>query len=96
LQAAVAFVLFPVGHGVSYWQFANAFLLAIATAIITHVPGGAGVLEVVMLELVPHDDPAPIFGSLLMFRAIFFLLPLVIAVSLFLVHEWRVSRKAAA
>jgi uncharacterized membrane protein YbhN (UPF0104 family) len=96
LQAAVAYTLLPAGHGMSYWRFANAFLLAIAAAVVSHVPGGAGVLEVVVLELVPHDDPTAIFGSLLMFRAIFYLLPLMVAVTLFLGHEWFAHRRIAA
>src|SRR5262245_52827601 len=96
LQAAVAYTLLPAGHGMTYWRFANAFLLAIAAAILSHVPGGAGVLELVVLELVPHDDPTAIFGSLLMFRAIFYLLPLMVAVTLFLGHEWITHRRRSA
>ncbi len=96
LQAAVAYTLLPAGHGMSYWRFANAFLLAIAAAIVSHVPGGAGVLELVLLELVPLEDKSAIFGSLLMFRAIFYLLPLMVAVTLFLGHEWLAHRRGAA
>src|SRR5436190_3823622 len=44
LQAAVAYTLLPSGYTIGYWQFANAFLLAIAAAVVSHVPGGAGVL----------------------------------------------------
>jgi phosphatidylglycerol lysyltransferase len=95
LQAAVAYVLMPVGYDITYWRFANTFLLAIAAAIISHVPGGAGVLEVVVLELVPHDDPAAIFGSLIAFRITFYLMPLIIAVALFVAHEWIAHRRSA-
>jgi uncharacterized membrane protein YbhN (UPF0104 family) len=96
LQAAVAYTLLPSGHGMSYWRFANAFLLAIAAAVVSHVPGGAGVLELVVLELIPLEDKSAIFGSLLMFRAIFYLLPLMVAVTLFLGHEWFAHRRLAA
>src|SRR4029077_19507797 len=57
LLAAVMYVLMPPGVNISYWRFANVVLLALAAAIISHVPGGVGVLEVAVLELVPHDDP---------------------------------------
>jgi uncharacterized membrane protein YbhN (UPF0104 family) len=60
------------------------------------VPGGAGVLELVVLELIPLEDKSAIFGSLLMFRAIFYLLPLMVAVTLFLGHEWFAHRRLAA
>lgn len=99
LQAAIAYTVMPIGYAPGYWRFANAYLLGIAAAILSHVPGGAGVLEVVVLELAPHNDPnvafdeAAVFGSLLVFRAIFFLLPLVVAIGLFLGHEWMAARK---
>jgi len=99
LQAAIAYTVMPTGYAPGYWRFANAYLLGIAAAILSHVPGGAGVLEVVVLELAPHNDPnvvfdeAAVFGSLLVFRAIFFLLPLVIAIGLFLGHEWVSAKK---
>jgi len=99
LQAAIAYTLMPTGYAPGYWRFANAYLLGIAAAILSHVPGGTGVLEYVVLELAPHNDPAvvydeaAIFGSLLIFRVIFFLLPLVIAIVLFLGHEWMAARK---
>jgi hypothetical protein len=55
-------------------------------------------LEFVVLELAPTDgehvvDDAAIFGSLLVFRGIFFLLPLMVAIVLFLGHEWLMARK---
>jgi phosphatidylglycerol lysyltransferase len=93
LQAAIVYTVLPTGFALGYWRFANAYLLAIAAAIISHVPGGAGVLEVVVFELVPHEDSAAIFGSLIVFRVIFFLLPLVIAVCLFMGHEWHARRR---
>jgi uncharacterized membrane protein YbhN (UPF0104 family) len=88
----------PSGYSPGYWRFANAYLLGIAAAILTHVPGGTGVLEFVVLELAPTDgehvvDDAAIFGSLLVFRGIFFLLPLVVAIVLFLGHEWMQARR---
>ena len=99
LQAAIAYTVMPTGYAPGYWRFANAYLLGIAAAILSHVPGGAGVLEVVVLELAPHSDAsvafdeAAVFGSLLVFRAIYFLLPLVIAIVLFLGHEWQAARR---
>ena len=87
LLSAVMYVLMPPGVNVSYWRFVNVALLALAAALISHVPGGVGVLEVTVLELVPHDDPTAIFGSLLAFRAIFYLLPLLIAVAMLGGHE---------
>ncbi len=99
LQAGIAYTLMPANYAPGYWRFANAYLLGIAAAILSHVPGGAGVLEVVVLELAPHTDSsvpfdeAAVFGSLLMFRFVYFILPLIVAIILFLGHEWRTHRK---
>src|SRR6185369_4087442 len=49
--------------------------------------GGLGVIEVVVMEMVPHDDPAMLLGTLLAFRGIYYLLPLAVAVSLLGGHE---------
>jgi uncharacterized membrane protein YbhN (UPF0104 family) len=95
LLSAVMYVLMPPGVEIGYWDFLNVVLLALAVAILSHVPGGVGVLEIAVLKLVPHADPAAIFGSLLAFRAIFYLLPLLVAVTLLGGHELLThSRKA--
>jgi uncharacterized membrane protein YbhN (UPF0104 family) len=88
LQAAVMYVLLPTDYHVGYWRFANAFLLAYAAALVSHVPGGVGVLEVVILGLVIYSNSAALFGSLLVFRGVFYLLPLLVALTLFMAHEW--------
>jgi uncharacterized membrane protein YbhN (UPF0104 family) len=95
LYAAVMYVLMPPGVDIGYWRFANVVLLALGVAIISHVPGGVVVLEVAVLELVPHDDPTAIFGSLLAFRAIFYLLPLIVAVAMLGGRELFVHRDKA-
>jgi uncharacterized membrane protein YbhN (UPF0104 family) len=102
LQAGIAYTLMPADYTPGYWRFANAYLLGIAAAILSHVPGGAGVLEVVVLELAPHTDSsvpfdeAAVFGSLLMFRFVYFVLPLIVATILFLAHEYHSHRKRSA
>ena len=46
----------------------------------SHVPGGVGVIEAVVLEMVPYEDKAILLGTLLAFRAIYYLLPLAVAI----------------
>src|SRR5207237_6379478 len=87
LATGVMYVLLPAGVSISYWRFANVVLLALGASVMSHVPGGVGVIEAVVLELVPHDDPAVLMGTLLTFRAIYYLLPLTVAVCLLGGHE---------
>jgi glycosyltransferase 2 family protein len=49
--------------------------LANVTAIITHVPGGLGVIEAIVLSLVPG---ANVVGALIAFRALYYLIPFLI------------------
>jgi uncharacterized membrane protein YbhN (UPF0104 family) len=87
LATAVMYVLLPESVTMGYWQFANVPLLALGAGIASHVPGGVGVIELVVIELVPNEDPTALLGTLLAFRAIFYLLPLAVAVSLLGGHE---------
>lgn len=87
LVSAVMYVLLPDGVQMSFWRFANVSLLAIGFGVGSHVPGGLGVIEATVLELVGFEDKAMLLGRLLAFRAIFYLLPLAVAVSLLGAHE---------
>jgi hypothetical protein len=73
---------------VSYPAVASAYAIANATALVAHVPGGLGVIESVVLLLLPG---AEIFGALVVFRFVYFLVPLAIGGTTFLVSEavWR-------
>jgi uncharacterized membrane protein YbhN (UPF0104 family) len=93
LATGVMYVLLPAASEMSYWRFANVPLLALGAGVASHVPGGVGVIELVVIELVPHDDPATLMGTLLAFRAIFYLLPLVVAIGLLGGHEWFLHRQ---
>ncbi|UEM01845.1 hypothetical protein JL101_017770 [Skermanella rosea] len=69
---------------VSYPAVASAYAIANATALVAHVPGGLGVIEGVVLLLLPG---AQVFGALVVFRAVYFLVPLAIGGTAFLVSE---------
>ena len=89
LQISVLYTLLPAGVTIPFWHFAGAFLLAYGAALASHVPGGLGVLEVAILSLTGPEKPPALFASLLVFRGVFYLLPLVVASLVFAVYEWR-------
>jgi glycosyltransferase 2 family protein len=78
----------------SYLKVAAVYVVGLVTALISHVPGGLGVLESVVLFLLGGE----LIGALLMFRAIYFLVPLCLGTALFALAEliWRQSRAAGA
>jgi glycosyltransferase 2 family protein len=69
---------------VSFLKAATAFVLANVAILITHAPGGLGVLEVTVRHVM--GDQASI-GSLVAFRVIYFFIPLFIGLPLSLVVE---------
>jgi len=61
--------------------------------VITHVPGGLGVLEAVFIALLSHRVPQEkLLGALLAYRAIYYLLPLIVASLFYVVTELRSKR----
>ncbi|MDZ5695951.1 lysylphosphatidylglycerol synthase domain-containing protein [Chelativorans sp. M5D2P16] len=58
---------------VPYLEVAAVYVSANVATLITHVPGGLGVIESVVLYLLPR---AELIGAVLVFRFVYFLLPL--------------------
>ncbi len=79
---------------VGYLGVATAYVLGNLAALVSHVPGGLGVLEGVIMVLLPG---ASVVGGLLVFRAVYFFVPLTIGAPLFgLVELWGLGRREAA
>lgn len=90
--AAILYCLIPDYPDKSYLNFFNIYLLAMATSIMSNVPGGLGVFETAIIFLLPSSLLAPdVLGSLLVYRAIHCLFPLTIA--LFLISYFEFKRK---
>ena len=85
---ACLYVLLPPDTNVSFLEFLPTYLMAMVAVVLTHVPGGAGVLEVVILHLTTAS-PQGVFAALLCFRVIYYLLPLLLAAIIFAVYEIR-------
>lgn len=64
---------------IGYLDVAAAYVLAHTGMIASHVPGGLGVLESIVLSLLPG---ASVLAALLMFRVVYFLAPLVLGLAL--------------
>ena len=90
--AAALFVLIPGAGAAAFPHFFCAYAIAVIAALITHVPGGLGVFEAVMLAVVPGDQGA-IVAALLLYRIIYYLLPLLSAGGLVAVIEGRRLRR---
>ncbi len=95
LAGSVLYVLLPYSDKLSFPLFLSVFLLAQLAGIISQIPGGIGVFEsVVLMSLSPILPAFAIMGSLLVFRAMFYILPLIVAALLLGIHEihWKKRR----
>lgn len=69
---------------VAYLGVASVYVIANATALVSHVPGGLGVIESVVMYLLPQND---LIGPLLVFRFVYFLVPLCLGGALLALTE---------
>jgi phosphatidylglycerol lysyltransferase len=88
-------VLLPPGS-VDFGLFIVFFAIAMSMGVLSHVPGGLGVFEALMLlSIGPMTGPENLTAALVLFRAIYFLLPLCLALLLMGVEEWWMRRNPA-
>jgi phosphatidylglycerol lysyltransferase len=92
--AGALFVLIPATDPAQLPAFVLAYALGIVVALVSHVPGGLGVFEAVVLAVLPIDK-ATLFAALIAYRLVYYLLPLVIAALLLVWHEGTRSRRMA-
>ena len=69
---------------VTYLGVASVYVIANTAAILSHVPGGLGVIESVVIYVLPHED---VIGPLLVFRFVYFLMPLLFGTVLLALTE---------
>ncbi|HOO90336.1 MAG TPA: bifunctional lysylphosphatidylglycerol flippase/synthetase MprF [Syntrophales bacterium] len=93
LAGSVLFVLLPASSQLNFMYFLGLYLLAQIAGLASQIPGGLGVFETVMMILLTPTLSGPVvFGSLVAYRGLYYLLPLLIA-SLLLGMEEIISRK---
>lgn len=88
----VLWVLFPAVKG-GYLTVLAVYLVAYVLVVLSHVPGGWGVLEAVILSLlkvlnlIDQDEIPHVLAALVIFRLVYFLGPLLLAASMLGAHE---------
>jgi phosphatidylglycerol lysyltransferase len=88
IAAAVLYILLPDSLPLTFPHFLGIFLLAQIAGVASNVPGGIGIFEAIILVfLAPFFSASAILGSLVAFRVIYYLLPLLVAIVLLAAHE---------
>jgi uncharacterized membrane protein YbhN (UPF0104 family) len=75
-------------HRIDYPSVLGVLLIAAVAGVIAHVPAGLGVLEAVFIALLSHRIPeTELLAALLAYRAIYYLVPLALALVCFMALE---------
>lgn len=93
--SAALFVLLPNGDPNAYPALFLGYALAVMAASLSHVPGGIGIFEAVIVAAQPGVDKASLVAALLAYRLIYYLLPLALGLTALAVHEERLWQPRA-
>ncbi|TWT68253.1 Inner membrane protein YbhN [Crateriforma conspicua] len=87
ISAMTLYLCMPSDANVPFPLVLSAFLVAITISIITQVPGGLGVLELILYALLKDTVGKPVLAAVLIFRVLYFFLPLVFGMITLVAHE---------
>ncbi len=74
---------------IDFVTFMGAFIIAQVLGVYSQVPGGLGVFELVFSNILPgQDNQAILFGALIAYRIIYYLLPLILSGIVLLLYEF--------
>lgn len=80
MASLVLYFLMQSYINISFFTFIGVFIIAQMLGIYSQVPGGLGVFEVVFSNLLPgEENQAMLFAILILYRIIYYLLPLIIS-----------------
>ena len=97
LAAGVLYILLPSKIPLTFPHLLAIFLLGQIAGVASNVPGGIGIFEaIILIFLTPLYTPSAILGSLVAFRVIYYLLPLLVAIVLMAMHEVIERREGVA
>lgn len=88
------YVLLPATPAIGLFGFLGLFAAAITLGYLSHVPGGVGVFKSLIVLALPDIAPGALIASLIAYRCLYYVLPLLLSVALFGGYELRRSMLA--
>lgn len=85
--AAIIYFALPADNP-GYLVVLGVFLASFSLALLSHAPGGLGVLEVTFLAALPEMNTADVLAALIVFRGVYLLLPFALAIGIVAVFEF--------
>ena len=89
LACATLYALLAPNLDSGYLPFLGVYLLALIAGMISSVPGGIGVFEAVLIGALPQVDSNLLLGTILVYRLIYYVAPLALALLLLVAYEAR-------
>ena len=90
MASAVLYTLLPATTTLGFDHILGVFLIAQIAGLLSHIPGGLGVFESLVLLMLQNELPnADVLGALLAYRLIYYLLPLALAALTLGLYELR-------
>ncbi len=86
--AAIIYFALPAESNPGYLVVLGVFLASFSLALLSHAPGGLGVLEVTFLAAMPELPTADVLAALIVFRGFYLLLPFALSLLVVLGFEW--------
>jgi len=91
--AATLYVLLAPELQIGFFPFLGIYLIALAAGLLSSVPGGLGVFEAVLLVALPGVDRGNLLGTVIVYRLIYYVAPLCLALLLLAMNEIRQHRQ---
>jgi glycosyltransferase 2 family protein len=94
--SGIIYFALPAAANPGFAVVLGVFVASFSIALISHAPGGLGVLEFTFVEAMPDAPQANVVAALLVFRLLYLILPLMFALVIVLNHERRRWRAPVA
>jgi len=87
LVSSILYLLLPETALIAFLPFVAIYLASILAGVLSHVPAGLGVLESMLLLLLPQVPPEQLLAAVLLYRVIYEVIPLTIALGVWGAYE---------
>jgi uncharacterized membrane protein YbhN (UPF0104 family) len=87
LVSSVLYLLLPESTGLAFLPFLAVYLASFLVGVLSHVPAGFGVLESMLLLLLPNVPPEELLAAVLLYRVLYEVLPLLMAICVWGAYE---------
>ncbi len=85
--AGIIWCALPAETNPGFLIILGVFLASFSAALLSHAPGGLGVLELVFVNALPQVPKADVVAALLVFRLLYLIIPLVLGIVAVVVFE---------